>query len=242
MLCAAGAIDLNTMAEKLCVQKRRVYDMTCVLEGIGLLVKIQKNVVKWMPPPELEHAQEPAAASQDDAVVGEPAVKHDDDDDDDADEDGGEESRQQKKEQEIKAEQLRQEVILLAKAEKQYDALIRSESERLQKLAQDRWAGVSLHDLYLTNDEPTLLVVQAPPGTELRVPDPYLPSAARKFELRMTSTTGRIVVRVLRRAPSTPVSSPPQPAPSSADSAPQATATAAVPAAAAAVQDGGVQR
>ena len=227
------------MAEKLCVQKRRVYDMTCVLEGIGLLVKIQKNVVKWMPPPELlgSPVPPPAAptrASRDEAVVGEPAVKVEDEEERNAE---GDEADQSKREQQSKAEQLRQEVVLLAKAEKQYDALIRTESEQLQKLALERGAGVTLGDLCCTNDEPTLMVVQAPPGTELRVPDPYLPSASRKYELRMSTTSGSIAIRVLRQAPPTPAPSPAQPQPSSPPPPPQ------VPAAAAAVpQEGGVPR
>lgn len=28
-------------------QKRRIYDITNVLEGIGLIVKISKSIVKW---------------------------------------------------------------------------------------------------------------------------------------------------------------------------------------------------
>lgn len=28
-------------------QKRRIYDITNVLEGIGLIVKLSKSVVKW---------------------------------------------------------------------------------------------------------------------------------------------------------------------------------------------------
>lgn len=44
----AGLVDLNTAAEKLEVsQKRRVYDITNVLEGIGLIEKRSKNVIHW---------------------------------------------------------------------------------------------------------------------------------------------------------------------------------------------------
>jgi len=44
----AGLVDLNTAAEKLNVtQKRRVYDITNVLEGIGLIEKRSKNVIHW---------------------------------------------------------------------------------------------------------------------------------------------------------------------------------------------------
>ncbi len=43
-----GILDLNYAAEKLEVQKRRIYDITNVLEGIGLIEKNSKNNVKWM--------------------------------------------------------------------------------------------------------------------------------------------------------------------------------------------------
>ena len=42
-----GVLDLNRAAEALCVQKRRIYDITNVLEGIGLIDKKGKNHVQW---------------------------------------------------------------------------------------------------------------------------------------------------------------------------------------------------
>jgi len=40
-----GILDLNDAAKLLLVQKRRIYDITNVLEGIGLVSKISKNKV-----------------------------------------------------------------------------------------------------------------------------------------------------------------------------------------------------
>lgn len=40
-------IDLNYAATRLDVQKRRIYDITNVLEGIGLIEKKSKNTVRW---------------------------------------------------------------------------------------------------------------------------------------------------------------------------------------------------
>lgn len=42
-----GILDLNQASVTLAVQKRRIYDITNVLEGIGLLKKISKNNIQW---------------------------------------------------------------------------------------------------------------------------------------------------------------------------------------------------
>ena len=44
---STGALDLNEAAVTLGVQKRRIYDITNVLEGIGLVEKRSKNVIAW---------------------------------------------------------------------------------------------------------------------------------------------------------------------------------------------------
>ncbi|KAE8702517.1 Transcription factor E2FA [Hibiscus syriacus] len=42
-----GILDLNQAAKTLEVQKRRIYDITNVLEGIGLIEKKLKNKIRW---------------------------------------------------------------------------------------------------------------------------------------------------------------------------------------------------
>ncbi|KAF8715534.1 hypothetical protein HU200_027191 [Digitaria exilis] len=42
-----GILDLKSAADKIDVQKRRIYDITNVLEGIGLLEKKSKNIIRW---------------------------------------------------------------------------------------------------------------------------------------------------------------------------------------------------
>lgn len=46
-------VDLNKAANDLGVQKRRIYDITNVLEGIGLIQKEAKNHVSWCEDPEV---------------------------------------------------------------------------------------------------------------------------------------------------------------------------------------------
>jgi len=50
MLLASSdkTLDLNTVASTLNVQKRRIYDITNVLEGIGLLRKTSRNKIQWI--------------------------------------------------------------------------------------------------------------------------------------------------------------------------------------------------
>ncbi|KAJ3006824.1 hypothetical protein HKX48_009454 [Thoreauomyces humboldtii] len=45
--CANGTLDLNQAASQLNVQKRRIYDITNVLEGIDLIEKTTKNHIRW---------------------------------------------------------------------------------------------------------------------------------------------------------------------------------------------------
>ncbi|XP_053430583.1 transcription factor E2F1 isoform X2 [Nycticebus coucang] len=45
---ADGVVDLNWAAEVLKVQKRRIYDITNVLEGIQLITKKSKNHIQWL--------------------------------------------------------------------------------------------------------------------------------------------------------------------------------------------------
>lgn len=42
-----GILDLNTAANTLSVQKRRIYDITNVLEGVALIEKCGKNHIQW---------------------------------------------------------------------------------------------------------------------------------------------------------------------------------------------------
>ena len=44
------SIDINEAADVLSVQKRRIYDITNVFEGVGLIEKTQKNHIRWKKP------------------------------------------------------------------------------------------------------------------------------------------------------------------------------------------------
>jgi len=171
---------LNNVAEVLRVPKRRVYDITCVLEGIGLLTKVQKNVVKWSPPPEMIRRQPPRERE----VVCEPAVHRKEIDD-----------TQVSLEGEIKS---------LAEAERQLDQAIRSETTALHDLLKNPAAFLHVRDVFTLHNENVVLAIHPPPGTELRVPDPYL-SAIPTFQLEMNNAFGPVHVRVLRNVSQPPL-------------------------------------
>ncbi|MEQ2179783.1 hypothetical protein GOODEAATRI_028659, partial [Goodea atripinnis] len=43
-----GVLDLNVVSSELSVSKRRLYDITNVLEGIKLIKKTYKNHIQWL--------------------------------------------------------------------------------------------------------------------------------------------------------------------------------------------------
>lgn len=64
-------LDLNVAATELGVQKRRIYDITNVLEGIGLIEKQSKNQVVWNATPPTTFARTPRPISSDGKESGE---------------------------------------------------------------------------------------------------------------------------------------------------------------------------
>ena len=57
-------LDLNTAVKELGVQKRRIYDITNVLEGIGLLRKEGKNHVSWNIEPDVDLSRDTSAQGE----------------------------------------------------------------------------------------------------------------------------------------------------------------------------------
>ena len=62
----ANRLDLNKAAQVLGVQKRRIYDITNVLEGIGLIQKEGKNHVSWNSDPDVDLSRAPDPKEDDD--------------------------------------------------------------------------------------------------------------------------------------------------------------------------------
>eukprot|EP00898_Chlorokybus_atmophyticus_P006167 jgi/Chlat1/6551/Chrsp45S05925 len=63
-----STLDLKKAAEQLKVQKRRIYDITNVLEGIGLIEKKSKNNIQWTGVGVMQNGEQPEVLTLQDEV------------------------------------------------------------------------------------------------------------------------------------------------------------------------------
>ncbi|MGH0129570.1 UNVERIFIED_CONTAM: hypothetical protein FKN15_039078 [Acipenser sinensis] len=130
-----GVVDLNLASQVLEVQKRRIYDITNVLEGIQLITKKSKNNIQWL-------------GSRLDGVSG------------------------------ARYQALVKEVSDLGETEQRLDELITKCNLQLKLLTEEpqnkKYPSLKEPDLRNTVDPPDqlLMVVKAPPGTQMQVSDP----------------------------------------------------------------------
>jgi len=163
-----GLLDLNKAVESLGVQKRRIYDITNVLEGIGIISKSGKNTVtftpifgsRYVPPP---HPSPPPA-------------------DVDGDEDGACGSGSQPTSPMALGDpenaELWADIEILREAEKELDFATADLWERISTLASHE---VNISRLYITDDDVSRLervqpgdqvvAILAPHGTSLEIPE-----------------------------------------------------------------------
>ncbi|NXY53404.1 E2F2 factor, partial [Callaeas wilsoni] len=169
-----GVVDLNRAAEVLEVQKRRIYDITNVLEGIQLIRKKSKNHIQWMGTGIFEDA----------AMVAKQQVLHDE---------LAELARTERM-----LDQLMQDCAL------QIRQLADNETNRRREMrgragpsfsytsSLSTLAYVTYQDLRAISSfqEQTVIAVKAPPETQLEVPD----FSQENFQLHLKSTNGPIEV------------------------------------------------
>ncbi|WZY80919.1 hypothetical protein YC2023_027303 [Brassica napus] len=169
-----GILDLNKAADTLEVQKRRIYDITNVLEGIGLIEKTLKNRIQWkgLDVSKPGETMENIANLQTVGVGGWGGVGWWD------------------------------EIQNLSAEEAKLDDQIRESQERLTSLSEDennkRFLFVSEDDIKNLPcfQNKTLIAVKAPHGTTLEVPDPDEAGGypQRRYRIIMRSTMGPIDV------------------------------------------------
>ncbi|KGL88599.1 Transcription factor E2F3, partial [Charadrius vociferus] len=163
-----GVLDLNRAAEVLKVQKRRIYDITNVLEGIHLIKKKSKNNIQWMG----------CSLSEDGGML--------------AQRQGLTKEVTELTQEEKKLDELIQSCTLDLKLLTED-----SENQRYPFFAKNlrgviTLAYVTYQDIRKISGlkDQTVIVVKAPPETRLEVPDPVEQSAL----IHLSSTQGPIEV------------------------------------------------
>ena len=203
-------LDLNAAAKELQVQKRRIYDITNVLEGIGLIEKRTKNHIAWIG----DNPRE-ASSSTSMTIIGKNSplseqnvpespphiVRHNGP--------GGLETVSSSSStviQRIEEKNLANDVDALKREERELDRYIAYMSSLVKsysKSPQDSHSGYEKAGgtnpwMYITKDEltslsslceDTVIAVRAPAGTTLDVPDPDEGTrpGTRKFQMFLKS-------------------------------------------------------
>jgi len=176
----SGQLDLNIAASNLGVQKRRIYDITNVLEGIQLIEKRSKNHIAWAHDGSISEGKEGSSADQSSEDNAKAASLR----------------------EEIVA--LRAEEQYLDKMIDRATSIVRaytsSTSECLsQNMLPEELLGLNLqHHMKISQEElrqlpeykgDAVIAIKAPAGTTLEVPDPDegMKSGMRRFQVYLRS-------------------------------------------------------
>lgn len=190
-----NALDLNVAAQELGVQKRRVYDITNVLEGIELIHKSNKNQVSWNKNPpttftrkdrdddtesDSDEIGSPPRITKTAAVAGRPSVDV-------------ENIRRQLQSIREQEHQLDEYMELLTRQNELYTTPRQAPrhpyeppTENLNRLMNVRFRDITKIPMY---SKDTVIGIRAPAGTSLEVPDPDqgMDPGTRRFEIYLSS-------------------------------------------------------
>mmetsp|Transcript_17845 Transcript_17845/g.26875 ORF Transcript_17845/g.26875 Transcript_17845/m.26875 type:complete len:667 (-) Transcript_17845:75-2075(-) len=187
-----GTLDLNVAAEQLGVQKRRIYDITNVLEGIGLIEKRTKNHIAWVHDP---RSGKDGPASQDNGENGLEEVSSNIIC-------RGEEKMLMDEVDSLKSEEekLDRHIAFMMNLVKSY-----SNSPRGTKVGNKKgnpWMYIRKDDLTSLTDlkDETVIAVRAPAGTTLDVPDPNdgMTPGSRKYQMYFKSPGEKVDVFLIQ--------------------------------------------
>ncbi|NXK51172.1 E2F4 factor, partial [Chauna torquata] len=168
-----GVLDLKLAADTLAVrQKRRIYDITNVLEGIGLIEKKSKNSIQWKGvgpgcnTREIAHKLIELKADIEDL----------------------EQREQELEQQKMWVQQSIKNVTEDVQNNRYPFCLLRH---------QNSLCLLSTDQSVFTGD--TLLAIRAPSGTRLEVPIPEGPNGQKKYQIHLKSTSGPIDVLLVNK-------------------------------------------
>lgn len=180
-------LDLNRAANELGVQKRRIYDITNVLEGIGLIEKEGKNHVSWNSDPKVTLSRAPETGT---VLFNSP-------------------SRQAPKQSRVdlptRISDLQGRVRALADEEEKLDRYLSLLTQQANEFAAGRpgssgVAGAATGDMCVRYSDitglemygsDTIIGIRAPMGTNLEVPDPDqgMRPGMRRYQMYLTTET-----------------------------------------------------
>ena len=177
-----GQVNLNDAAARLGSQKRRIYDITNVLEGIQLITKNSKNMIQWRGSVARARRSTSGVSAATGSRVssrnsGGGGCKEDDENDDEEEEDEEEEDDQD--ELSVRVRHLRRRLRALCDEDESLVGHLLTIQASLAALAEDS-NNVSL--AYVTYQDirsipsfngHTVMAIRAPSGTRLEVPDPH---------------------------------------------------------------------
>ncbi|TNN00949.1 hypothetical protein fugu_012195 [Takifugu bimaculatus] len=170
-----GVLDLKAAADTLAVrQKRRIYDITNVLEGIGLIEKKSKNSIQWKGVGPGCNTREIA-----DKLIDLKAELDD---------------------LALREHELDQQRVWVQQSIKNVTDDSNNSPYPCSSLT---LAYVKHEDLCGAFKGDTLLAIRAPIGTQLEVPIPEsIPNGQRKYQIHLKSSTGPIEVLLVNKDPS----------------------------------------
>ncbi|KAF0687828.1 Aste57867_20480 [Aphanomyces stellatus] len=193
---ADGNLDLNQAAASLGVQKRRIYDITNVLEGIGLIEKTSKNNIHW---------KGGAGGNRSSSLR---SVGNDDSD--------SEKDDTSTLTQAEEFDKLKDDMQKLTEEEKLLEHYIRHMTVSVKQLNEEGFeeatptgghSYISHPDIRALTSlaEQSIMAIKAPPGTTLEVPDPDegMPSGSRRFQIFLKSCEGPVDVYLVSQSSST---------------------------------------
>ncbi|CAI5732698.1 unnamed protein product [Hyaloperonospora brassicae] len=165
-------LDLNTAAESLGVQKRRIYDITNVLEGIGLIEKTSKNNIHW------KGVSRPTQAA--DSFQGIDHLRQ---------------SISDLRQEELNYDQHIKMVSQSIRRLYEEEAFDKGSFDNFCYVTHD---DMRRQESFA---DQSVMAIKAPPGTTLEVPDPDegMPAGKRRFQVFLKSTDGPVDVYLVRR-------------------------------------------
>ena len=177
------SLDLNAAVKELGVQKRRIYDITNVLEGVGLIEKRTRNHIAWTGRMEDLNEASPvpcASVASSGGIDSPPKII--------------------RMPSGVEEEDIKNEIDALKREEEELDryisymnSVVKSYSGENNCLYIDKTELTNLPSL----KDDTILAIRAPAGTTLDVPDPE-EGPERKYQMFLKSPSERVDVFLIQ--------------------------------------------